>query len=534
MKKEISQVTQTLIDILKLTPIGTQWVLFTPSFSVASLIQHHHDTSSFKFDILSGAHTHQFHDSIKRFSEKQTDGLIISYEQVLNTPKFEIIKEAIQNIDTLIVDGCYRCDVEKVHYSIELEVFLSHIQDIKPKSVHTIQGSYHSNVIKAHSHDIELPQTIEKWPFELNRLLKSMGLMRTIWVAQTWVEANKISATLNHMGINHALVHKKVEESAKVFMENQFITKELNVCVLTWETILSLEVQEIECVIFTFEIQSDAFIRFFLPYTSLNAQWKMIDWFKSYPLSHFSCPINQNMFDFIHHVQMIENGCSMREAERSLNIDSYEFEKIIKFLKGRKIIKKEGLNYIIDQPEGILAIQSIDIEMSPSLSVKTIEINGTVQNVPDDIMFEFSPKKIMPVGWYDFAIIPDDLKHVNGVIGVNSLSVASIKTWCHHHNIDTIMIGSHHHDTIASLHDAFRVELLELDQTRFLGGNNPYQKVMRAKSCVDSWSIPPLSHVNKVALILDNYDEGWCVSVMSIALKRHASQLVIVPMCLSF
>jgi hypothetical protein len=534
MKKEFSQYAQTLIDILKLTPSGTQWVIFTPSFSVASLIQYHSDTSSFKFDILSGAHTHLFNDSIKRFSKRQTDGLIISYEQVLNAPKFEIIKGAIKDIDTLIVDGCYRCDVEKVHYSIELEVFLSHLEGIKPKSVHTIQGSLSSPLIKPHIHELDLPQSIEKWPLDFHRLLESISLKRSIWVAQTWVEANKISATLNHMGVNHALVHKKVEESAKVFMENQFINKELNVCVLTWETILSLEVQDIDCIVFTFEIQSDAFIRFFLPYTSFNAQWKMIEWFKPYPLSHFSCPVNQNMFDFIHHVQMIENGCSMREAERSLNIDSYEFEKILKFLKGRKIIKKEGLNYIIDQPEGILAIKSIEIELINSLSVKTIKINGTPQNFPKDMLFEFSPKKIMPVGWYDFAIIPDDLKHENGVIGINSLSAEAIKTWCVNQNIDTILIGSHHQETIESLKDKFHVVLIKYDQTRFLGGNNPFQKVMRAKSCVESWQIPPLSHANKVALILDHYDEGWNVSAISIALKTHASHLVIVPMCLSF
>jgi hypothetical protein len=534
MKKTQSQYAKKLINILNQTPLGSQWVVFTPTFSVASLIENDDSTANLKFDILSGAHTHLFESSLNRFKSKQSDGLIISFEQTLNFSKFNQIKQSIKNADTIIVDAAYRLDLENIHYSIELEVFINQIKDINPRVIHTLQGSIEPFVKNAHHHEIDLPNKIEKWPFNLSQMLDSIKSKRTLWIAQSWSEANIISAVLHNHSIKHALVHKKVEESAKVLMEKQFIEHDLNVCVLTWETQLPLEVQGVECVVFTFEILSDTMIRFFLPYVINDAHWKTISWFKTLPMSHFTLPVNQNMFDFIHHVQMIENGCSMREAERSLNIDSYEFEKIIKFLKGRSIIKKEGLNYVIDDIKSLAAIESIEFELHSSLSVKIENISGSEDDIPTGVFFPFSPKKIMPVGWYDFAIIPEHLKHVDGVICVSGINIDVIKQWCLDQNIDTILMGSHHLNQFSGLLDSFRVEILTFNQAELLGGNNPYQKVMRAKKVIDQWKIPSLTQDRKTAIILDHYDEGWSVSALSIALKTHAPHLDLFPICIAF
>jgi hypothetical protein len=534
MEKIKSQYAQTLIGILKQIPLGSQWIIFTPTFSVASLILDDEVTSSFKYDILSGAHTHLFEASLTRFQSKESDGLIISYEQTLNSTKFDRIKQTIKHADCVIVDAVYRLDVEQIHYSIELEVFIKHLKEMDIKTIHTIQGSLESAGLTCHVHELDLPSEIQQWPLNVQSVIEYTQTKRTLWIAQSWVEANKISAILHYHDVKHALVHKKVEESAKVIMENQFINYELDVCVITWETLLPIEIQGIDFIIFTFEPLSDYMIRFFLPYVSHHAQWLMMPYFKTQPVSYFSLPLNQNMHDFIHHVRMIDQGCSMREAERSLNIDSYEFEKIIKLLKGRSLIKKEGLNYVIDQIEGLATLDSIEFDSNSTLSIAIEHIHGADSNNPLGILFAFSPKKIMPVGWYDFAIIPDYLKHEEGVICATDYDVEVIKQYCEHHNIDTVLLDSKHIDIIQMFKDEYQVQFIEINQSKFLGGNNPYQKVMRAKTSIDQWKIPSLNHAHRIGLIVDHYDEGWSVSAMSIALKTHAPHLVIVPICLSF
>jgi hypothetical protein len=317
-------------------------------------------------------------------------------------------------------------------------------------------------------------------------------------------------------------------------MENQFIKNELNHAIVTYDTLLSLEVQSIECVIFTFDLLSDELLRFFLPYVNENTEWKMMPMFRTHEKSYFRLPVNQNMFDFIHHVQMIENGCSMREAERSLNIDSYEFEKIIKFLKGRRIIKKEGLNYVIDNLEGLPAIETIEFDTTSSLSVAYELVEGKSETIPDNVMFKFSSKKIMPVGWYEFAIIPEDLKHKEGLICASQWSNEGIISWCQEQGIDTLLIGSRHEDLIRQLEKTATVITLQLDQNAFLGGNNPYQKVMRAKNTIEKYDMPKLNNSQKIGLVLDHYDEGWSVNALCIVLKSQHPAIEIFPLCLSF
>lgn len=528
MQNNLSSTLQTITQLILNTPSHAQWVCFTPTWSISKWIEHAGLSS---FEIVSGAHTQRFDEACRRFKNRECEGLIVSYEQAIHPIKLAKIIESIHKVEVLIIDQSYRSKLERVHYSIEMEVFVSALPHIQAQSVHYLQSTSTLDQMNVTHHDIKLPDQLIQTKLQLKHF-SIHDHKKVLWVAQDVNQANTVSATLNHFKLPHALVHKKVEESSKVAMQQQFIDDHVQHCVTTWDTSLPCDVQGISEVRFTYDLVSDDMIRFFQPYTQIQAQWVQIDWFKAHEVSTFLMPINQNMFDFLHHVELIEGGCSMREAERSLNIDSYEFEKIIKFLKGRNIIKKQGLNYVLNQREHIASLYPVkDEQHTLEMNVRKIIGNGDEMTLPQGMVFPFISKKIMPVGWYDFAIIPEALKHEEGIISVNSVSEAVLKSWIDQHQLDYVLNGS----------DAFVFNMptphsyAHLNQPQSTHqGNNPYHKVMFALKCIKNMALPDLNKHQRVGVILEHYDDGWFASALCIEIKQRFPHIQLYPFCLHF
>ena len=264
--------------------------------------------------------------------------------------------------------------------------------------------------------------------------------------------------------------------------------------------------------------------------------WNIMPWFEQQDYISLAMPFNQNMFDFIHHVMMIEGGCSMREAERSLNIDSYEFEKIIKFLKGRSIIRKEGLNYVIDHHHAIPSLYEIAIdETCFPLTVPVMQQNTDSLILDEGIIFEFFAKKIMPVGFYEFATIPDSLKHEPGVVCTSVWTYNSLSSWITQQNLDGVIFMSQKQELMHQLsHHVVCIDASYLNVDSLHSGKNPYQRVKHAKDLCQHLPSLDLSHMRRVGIILDAYDDGWSSSVISITIKQHAPHCDVIPLCLSF
>jgi hypothetical protein len=501
MKTMTSYYINTLIKIIRDISPSKQWVIFTPTFSISTWITNDEQLSSQKFEIISGAHTNRFNNALELFNNRLLNGLIISYEQTLNPSKFNQIIDTIKGIDVLILDQVHRAHLHSLYYSIEMEVMARQVSTIQPKEIHQIVAAYQAplNIKESIIHQLNHPTQVLSFPFNLQALMTHISsFKRVLWVAQSYSEANAVSAYLSYANISHALIHKKVEESLKVSLQESFIHHELHSCVTTLETQLPLDIQGIDCVVYTFDVRSDQVLSFFVPYINENASWMMIDWFKASDLSVLGHPINQNMFDFLHHVSMIEEGCSMREAERTLNIDSYEFERIIKFLKGRSIIKKVGLKYVIDQAEAIHALYE---EASESFVAKRsfniIKKLYPLESFPHGVIFPISAKKIMPVGFFDFTTIPDDLKHEDGFIFASIPDISTVQNFVSNHHIECIIDatvlekGSNESLWLKSS----EIEVLPIISDKVMSSfeaKNPYQRVKLAKSIVDQITFPDL------------------------------------------
>ena len=528
MQNNLSASIQTITQLILNLPSHVQWVCFTPTWSISKWIEHAGIAS---FEIISGAHTPRFDDACRRFKNKACEGLIISYEQAIHPIKLAKIIESIHQVEVLIIDQSYRSELARVHYSIEMEVFSSALPQIQAQSIHCVQSTSTLNQLNVTHHKIKLPDNLVHTKLS-SKHFKVNQDEKILWIAQDVIQANTVSATLSHFNIPHALVHKKVEESSKVAMQQQFIDDQVQHCVTTWDTSLPCDVQGISEVRFTYDRISDDMIRFFQPYTLIQAQWCQIDWFKVHDPSAFLMPLNQNMFDFLHHVEMIEGGCSMREAERSLNIDSYEFEKIIKFLKGRKIIKKIGLNYVLDQRDNITSLHHNSLELQTlALSVNRLLVQEDELKLPQGMSFSFVSKKIMPVGWYDFAIIPETLKHEEGLISVNDLTQDLLKEWIHKHQLNYVLnVSESFNGTISCPCDEVQLNQLQ----SYYQGNNPYHKVGYALECVKDIELPDLSQQHKVGVIIETYDDGWFASSLSIELKQRYPHIQLYPICLNF
>ncbi len=538
-----SQVINTITSIIRNIPITKQWVIFTPTFTISTWISNDQNLSHQRFEIISGAHTNRFNDALKQFNQKLLDGLIVSYEQALNPVKFTQLLDTINEVDVLILDQSHRGHLHSLYYSIEMEVMAQQMSVIQPKEVHQLVAEFQSpqQIKDSIIHQLKIPKDVQYFPHNLKALESYISqFKRVLWVAQTFNEANTVSAYLSYVNIDHALIHKKVEETIKVSLQEKFIQHELHSCVTTIDTQCPLDIQGIDCVVFTFDVSSDQVLSFFGAYVNDDASWIMIDWFKPIDLKVLGHPINQNMFDFIHHVSMIEGGCSMREAERTLNIDSYEFERIIKFLKGRSIIKKIGLKYVIDQAEAIHALyEELNEPLIMHKSFNTIKQQYEVIPFLEGVIFPIVSKKIMPVGFYGFTTIPNHLKHEDGFIFASKPDSSTIKHFLNLHHIECII------DVTSVEMGLVDVELLKevgypilpIQSSKTIIANearNPYQRVKLAKTIVDQLVIPDLAHFNHVTVIINSYDEGWFLSVLSIALKNHAPHIQIYPICLRF
>jgi hypothetical protein len=543
MKTNVSNYIKTITSIIKDIPHTKQWVLFTPTFSVSTWISSDQSLSDQRFEIISGAHTNRFNDALEQFKQLTLNGLIVSFEQTLNPIKFSQLLDTIKDVDVLILDQAHRGHLHSLYYSIEMEVMVRQLNTIKPKEIHQLIAAFQSplNIRDSIVHQLSIPIEILRFPHNLEACLNHVSqYKRILWVAQTFNEANAISAYLSFVNIDHALIHKKVEETIKISMQQRFILKELNVCVTTIETQLPLDIQGIDCIVLSFDVRSDQVLSFFVPYVNENATWVMIDWFKSIDLSVLGHAINENMFDFIHHVSMIEGGCSMREAERTLNIDSYEFERIIKFLKGRSIIKKVGLKYIIDQSE---AIHSLYEEVSETVvlhnNINIVEYHPIIMPFPEGVVFPIISKKIMPVGFYDFTTIPHNLKHEDGFIFVSKPDSSTLNHFLNQHQIDCVIdftsIEKKMNDTKWLNEISLPVLPIQLSKIMVTSeAKNPYQRVKSAKTIVDNLVFPKVTQFSHIAVVLNNYDEGWFLSVLSIALKNQAPHCQIYPICLDF
>lgn len=543
MKITTSHVINIITSIIKDIPLTKQWVIFTPTFTLSTWISNDQNLSHQRFEIISGAHTNRFNHALEQFNQKHLDGLIVSYEQALNPVKFTQLLDTINEVDVLILDQAHRGHLHALYYSIEMEVMLQQMSVIQPKEVHQIVAEFQSPLQIKDSiiHQLKIPKNVHYFPHNLEALDSYLSsFKRVLWVAQTFSEANTVSAYLSYKNIDHALIHKKVEETIKVSLQEKFIQHELHSCVTTIDTQLPLDIQGIDCVLLTFDVSSDQVLSFFVPYVNDNASWIMIDWFKPIDLKTLGHPINQNMFDFIHHVTMIEGGCSMREAERTLNIDSYEFERIIKFLKGRSIIKKIGLKYVIDQNEAIHALYEVLNE--PLLMKKNFNIIKQQHEVipfPKGVIFPIVSKKIMPVGFYDFTTIPHHLKHEDGFIFASKPDFSTINHYLNIHHIECVIDATSVENGVedSGLLKAVGCPVLSIQSPRIKVTNearNPYQRVKQAKTVVDQLVIPEVAHFNHVAVIIHSYDEGWFLSALSIAIKNLAPHVQIYPICLRF
>lgn len=543
MKTNVSHYIKTITSIIRDIPHTQQWVLFTPTFSVATWISNDQSLSHQRFEIISGAHTHRFIDALDQFKQHSLNGLIVSFEQTLNPSKFTQLLNTIKEIDVLILDQAHRGHLHSLYYSIEMEVMVRHLDVIKPKEVHQIIAPFQSPMRIKNSiiHHLDLPKEILRFPHHLEACLSHLSqYKRVLWVAQTFNEANAISAYLSYVNIDHALNHKKVEETLKISMQDKFILNELNTCVTTIETQLPLDIQGIDCVVMSFDVKSDQVLSFFVPYVSELASWIMIDWFKPIDLSVLGHAINENMFDFLHHVSMIEGGCSMREAERTLNIDSYEFERILKFLKGRSIIKKVGLKYTINNPEAIPALYEEESEtIVLHNSINVIEQHHSIKPFPEGVVFPIVSKKIMPVGFYDFTTIPHDLKHEDGFIFVSKPDLSTIYRFISDHHIDVVLdaTGIEKGSSDAEWLKSSRLPVYPVQSTERINSNeakNPYQRMITAKRIVEQLTFPELTPFHHIAIIINHYDEGWFLSALSISLKSHAPHSKIYPIVLGF
>lgn len=528
MLNNLSSSIQTITQLILNLPSQAQWVCFTPTWSISKWIE---DVGVTSFEIVSGAHTPKFDEACRRFKNRECGGLIVSYEQAIHPIKLAKIIESIHKVEVLIIDQSYRNQLDRVHYSIEMEVFESVLPQIQAQSIHCIQSITTLNQLNVTHYEIALPANLFQSKMSLNHIQVNEH-EKVLWIAQDVIQANTVSATLTHFNVPHALVHKKVEESSKIAMQQQFIDDQVQHCVTTWDTSLPCDVQGISEVRFTYDRISDDMIRFFQPYTLIQAQWCQIEWFKAHDPSAFLMPLNQNMFDFLHHVEMIEGGCSMREAERSLNIDSYEFEKIIKFLKGRKIIKKQGLNYIFDQRDNIASLHQARLESQTlEMSVNKIMAPGGEIQLPHGMSFPFISKKIMPVGFYDFAIIPEALKHEEGLIAVNGLTQTLLNEWMDKHQLSCVLNASESFDDLIDL-PFYRLHLNRMQSS--FHGNNPYHKVLYALECIKGIPLPHLKDHQNMGVIIESYDDGWFASVLSIELKQRLPHIQLYPICLNF
>lgn len=543
MKTNTSNYIKIVTNIIRAIPITKQWVLFTPNFSVSTWITNDQILSHQNFEIISGAHTHRFNQSLELFQQQRLNGLIISFEQTLNQIKFSQILERIKNVDVFIFDQSHRSHLHSLYYSIEMEIMANQMDVVKPKKIHQIIAAFQTpiHLKKSIIHQLSMPIELLHFPHNLEACLTHQSSFnRVLWVAQTINEANAISAYLSFVKIEHALIHKKVEESIKVKNQARFIHNELNTCVTTIETQLPLDIQGIDCVTYTFDVRNDQLLSFFVPYVSEYASWILINWFKSNDFNGLGHAINENMFSFIHYLSRIEGGASMREAERTLNIDSYEFERIIKFLKGRKIIKKIGLNYIVDQSVEIHSLyEEAKVALLTQNNIKIIKLQHEIKPFPTGVIFPFVAKKMLPRGFYNFTNIPQHLKHEDGFIFISQPDVSIIKHFVKDHHIECVIdtTALKKISTEGEWIETIGLPVIRLKTSNFIEtteAKNPYQHVKAASKVTKQLVFPELKQFNKIVIIVKNYDEGWFLSVLSIALKHHAPHCQIYPICLNF
>jgi len=543
MKTNTSNYIKIIINIIRAIPNTNQWVLFTQNASVSTWIINDQILSNQNFEIISGAHTHRFNQALEQFQQHRLNGLIVSCEQTLNPIKFSQILDTIKNVDVFILDQSHRGHLHSLYYSIETEIMANQMDVIKPKETHQIIASFQTplNLKKSIVHQLSMPLKLLHFPHNLEACLTYLSSFnRVLWIAQTINEANAISAYLSYVKIEHALIHKKVEESIKVKNQARFIRKELSTCVTTIETQLPLDIQGIDCVVFTFDVRNDQLLSFFVPYVSEKTTWVMIDWFKPNNFNSLGHVINEKMFSFFHYLSSIERGASMREAERTLNIDSYEFEKIINFLKGRKIIKKIGLNYVVDQSDEIHSLyEEAKVALLTQNNVKIIKQQHKIKPFPAGIIFPFVAKKLLPRGFYNFTTIPQHLKHEEGFIFISQPDVSTIKLFVNDLHINCVIDATifKKESTQCEWIESMGIPVIRLKTLKFIEtieAKNPYQHVKTASKVVKQFVFPELDQFTKIVIIVKNYDEGWFLSVLSIALKHHAPHCQLYPICLNF
>lgn len=525
---------QSIHTLLKSLSITSQWVLFTPMVSIAHTIQARADLSHITFAVISGAHTNLFAEALQAFKARTVQGLIISYEQTLNFSKCDLILESIHEVDMLILDAMYRLDITGIYYAIELELMVKHVGRIKPKSLHTIQAD--NDFPLANNHSISLPQRIQLAGCNFNAMFKQIKGNKVLWVTQTWCEANSLSSWLTHYGVAHALLHRRVEEKVKVTSLMQFSQSNVSHGIITVDTLLPLTVQDIDTVIFTFMPQSDHILYALLPYCSpTDTTWMCMPWFLPQPYHDFVLPYKTSINDVIHMMAKLEAGCTMREAERVINSDSYHFEKVIKYLKGKDIIHKVGLKYHVKQSYDVSSLlHHYSNEITYPLRVAVVNEHVVAEKLDEGITFAFQSRKIVPVGIYAFSQVPPSLLHEVGHICTSGYNLETINAWIKAMHLDSIIVLSSRFTMYNSQIHLPVYYYPDLDYRELSQGLNPYQGVTRAKNVIGK--LPNLSclHHQRVGVVFDHYNDGWSALVMAIALKQEASDCLVFPLWLTW
>lgn len=526
---------QNIHRILQSLPSTSQWVVYTPTVSLAHTLQTHTQLSNMTYKVVSGAHTHQFETALLAFKTKAVQGLIISFEQTLHLSKFDIILEAINKVEVLILDAMYRLHVNSIYYAIELELMVRHIESIQPQSLYTIQGD--ENFPYAHNYMVPLPLHIMHVPCNLSSILTMVKHKKVLWVTQTQSEANTLSSWFNHYAIQHALIHRRVDEQTKITHLNQLVQAHVKHGIITFDTILPLDIQNIDAVIFTFVPQSVHLLYSLFPYCSHHeTQWMCMPWFLAKPYAELTLANHAMIIDVLQHFRLCEDGCTMREAERVLNIDSHQLERIIAFLKGKSLIQKVGLKYVVKQNSDIHAIlPRYDAKTTIPLPLVSIFQDGLHENIPEGITFAFKSRKILPVGIYNFSQIPTTLMHETGLVFTSSYRTDNINAWITHHQLDVVLIFAH--NLIVDPEVFLQVPVYNydyLDYRALQRGLNPYQSVLCAKQIVDQ--LPSLAFLQqqRVGIVLDYYHEGWNAIVLAMKLRLDAPNCCVFPLCLAF
>lgn len=514
---------------------------------------------------ITGANHHEYQDVLYLLGQQLIDILVLGIEQLINPTKLDAVLDLIHDqLGFVMVDHVHHAsffnhDTKFEYLKLnELHIKLNHVpwylysHALSQADIRALSNSFDeiTNAFSTH-HSLTLTFYSANKLQQLQTLVNYANKGSVLVVAHDYLKAEMIANKLNCL-VLAGVIHRKVEETTKVFLTKQWQAGKLNLLVTTSDTLLPFPYPLVDTVAW---IEPPLNKIQLLEWHSLfNAKESIVignisD--QSYlQASLHQVPYNETLNTIVKTIKDSPEGLTMREIEHYINIDTYTLEKALKGLRAMHAIKKHNSKYIIEQDWKLDASLSKDISSSMQEEHTQLvrylkqheqppvnEISDNTIHVFNHVALKLRPRVLFPIGFYPKSLIPNHLMSLPGFVfeelslNINQRADDIVKL-IEESKIDVMdlsvvllsKLNDHVHDVAKVVANRLNVPLSlafeEFDSCVLSLNLNPYHKM---KAIMNQIKLLPTETLKTtVVVIADHADHYWQMAVVAYELLSNS------------